>query len=101
MALNASPTYSITPSAKKVPLKTNYISVFDYSSQFDAETHEKIAKIYGSQSVSGMLYMLGAESAMASDKYIWTEEGRLHTVYKDVARSSNVFTKANHVFREG
>lgn len=101
MALNATPTYSVTPSSKKVPSKTNYISLFDYSSQYDAETHEKIAKIYGSQSLSGMLYMLGAESAMASDKYIWTEEGRLHTVYKDVARAANVFTKAGHVFRVG
>jgi hypothetical protein len=101
MALNSTPTFSVTPSAKKQALKTNYISLFDYSSQYDAETHEKIAKIYGSQSVSGMLYLLGAESSMASDKYIWTEEGRLHTVYKDVARSANVFTKANHVFRVG
>lgn len=101
MALNATPTFSLSPTSKKVPLKTNYISLFDYSSQYDAETHEKIAKIYGSQSVSGMLYMLGAESSMASDKYIWTEEGRLHTVYKDVARSGKVFTKANHVFRVG
>lgn len=101
MALNAVPTYSVSPSSQKVPLKTNYISLFDYSSQYDAETHEKIAKIYGAQSVSGMLYMLGAESAMASDKYIWTEEGRLHTVYTDVARTTNVFTKAGHVFRVG
>ena len=101
MALNATPTFSITPSSKKVPLKTNYISLFDYSNQYHPETHEKIAKIFGSQSVSGMLYMLGAESAMASDKYIWTEEGRLHTVYKDVSRAGNVFTKAGHVFRIG
>ena len=101
MALDSTPTFSVEPSSKKTPLQTNYISYFDYSSQFDAETHEKIAKIYGSQSVSGMLYMLGAESAMASDKYIWTEEGRLHTVYTDVARSSAVFTKAGHVFRVG
>lgn len=101
MALNTVPTFALTPTSKKVPLKTNYISLFDYSSHADAETHDKIAKIYGSQSVSGMLYMLGAEAAMASDKYIWTEEGRLHTVYKDVARSANVFTKANHVFRVG
>lgn len=101
MALNTVPTYSVTPSSKKVPLKTNYISLFDYTNQFDPETHEEIAKTYGSQSVSGMLYMLGSEAPMASDKFIWTEEGRLHTVYTDVARSSNVFTKANHVFRVG
>lgn len=101
MPLNATPTYSVTPSSKKVPLKTNYISFFDYSNQYDAEKHDKIAKIYGSQSVAGMLYMLQAEASMASDKFIWTEEGRLHTVYTDVARASNVFTKANHVFRVG
>ena len=101
MAINATPTYAISPSSKKVPLKTNYISLFDYSSQFDAETHDKLVKIYGSQSVSGMLYMLGSEQAFASDKYIWTEEGRLHTVYNTVAKSGNVFTQANHVFRLG
>lgn len=101
MAINSEPTFKTTPTSKKVALQTNYISLFDYSSQYDAETHEKMAKVYGSQSVSGMLYMLGAEAAMASDKFIWTEEGRLHTVYKDVTRSSNVFTKAGHVFRVG
>lgn len=101
MALNDIPTYSVQPSSKKVPLKTNYISLFDWTSQFKPETHEKIANIFGSQSVSGMLYKLGAESSMASDKYIWTEEGRLHTVYRDVTRAGNVFTKANHVFRVG
>lgn len=101
MAINATPAPQYTPSSKKVPLATNYISLFDYSSQFDAETHEKIAKIYGSQSISGMLYMLQSEAPMASDRYIWTEEGRLHTVYRDVTRAGAVFTKANHVFRVG
>lgn len=101
MGLNSVPTYSVTPSAQKVPTQTNYISLFDYTSQFEPEVHEEIAKIYGEQSVSGLLYMLESEAAMASDKYIWTEEGRLHTVYTDVTRSSNTFTKANHVFRVG
>jgi len=99
MALNSSPTYKVTPSSTKSVLKSNYISLFDYTSQYSPETHDSIAQIYGKQSVSGMLYMLGAESGFASDKYIWTEEGRLHTVYNDVTRSSSVFTKANHVFR--
>jgi hypothetical protein len=101
MALNTTPTYQINPSSTKVATKTNYISKFDYTSQYDVETHEGLANIYGNRSVTGMLYMLGAEASMASDKFIWTEEGRLHTVYKDVARSGNVFTKANHVFRVG
>ena len=101
MALNATPTYSVEPSSQKTPLKTNYISLFDYSSQYKPETHDKIAKIYGQQSISGMLYMLGAESSMASDKFIWTEEGRLHTVYTNVARTNSVFTRNAHVFRVG
>ena len=101
MALNATPTYQVSPSSKKVPTKTNYIDFFDYTNQFDAETHDKIANIYGSQSVTGMLYKLGSEAAFASDKFIWTEEGRLHTVYTDVARAGKVFTKNNHNFRVG
>lgn len=99
MALNASPNSRLTPTSQKVMLPTNYISLFDYTHQYAPSQHEELACIYGKQSVSGMLYMLGAESSMASDKHIWTEEGRLHTVYKNVSRAGNVFTQANHVFR--
>lgn len=100
MALNAQPSAQVRPSSTKSVLKTNYISLFDYSSQEAPETHDEIATIYGKQSVSGMLYMLGAESGFASDKVIWTEEGRLHTVYNTVARAGNVFTQVGHVFRK-
>src|SRR5690606_20528472 len=99
MSLNSTPTYKITPTSVKAQLPTNYISLFDYSHHAAPEVHDQIANIYGKQSVSGMIYLLGAESSMASDKFIWTEEGRLHTVYKDVTRAGNVFTKIGHVFR--
>ena len=99
MPLNGTPTFKVTPTSTKTVLPTNYISLFDFTSQYSPETHDEIAQIYGKQSVAGMLYMLGAESGFASDKVIWTEEGRLHTIYKDVTRAGNVFTKANHVFR--
>lgn len=100
MALNASPAPKLTPSSTKTVLPTNYISLFDFTSQYSPDVHAELAQIYGKQSVSGFLYMLGAESSFASDKSIWTEEGRLHTVYKDVTRSGSVFTKAGHVFRQ-
>jgi hypothetical protein len=100
MALNANPAPALQPSAVKVQLPTNYISLFDYTSQYAPETHDEMVDIYGSQSVNGMLHILGAEAAIASDQYIWTEKGRLHTVYKDVARAGNVFTKAGHNFRK-
>ena len=99
MALNASPAAKLTPSSSKTVLPSNYISLFDFTNQYAPDTHEELAQIYGQQSVSGFLYMLGAESSMASDKSIWTEEGRLHIVYNDVARSGVTFTKAGHVFR--
>ena len=90
---------NLTPTSTKVTLQSNYISLFQFSNQNLPDTHDELAQIYGNQSISGMLYMLGAESSMASDKSIWTEEGRLHTVYTDVSRSGSVFTKVGHVFR--
>lgn len=100
MALLNTPNFKVTPSSTKTQLQSNYISLFDFSSVNAPETHDELASIYGSQSVSGMLYMLGSEGSFASDKYIWTEKGRLHTVYKTVARSGNTFTQAGHVFRK-
>ena len=100
MALQAQPAIKLTPSSVKAQLPTNYVSYYDFSSQFIPDAHEELASIYGNQSITGMLYMLSAENGMNADKHIWTEEGRMHTVYKDVARSTNTFTKANHVFRK-
>lgn len=99
MALNASPTYAITPSQTKQVLPTNYVSLYDFSSVYLPDTHEEMARIYGNQSVAGMLYLLGAESSLEADQSIWTEEGRLHTVYTDVTRVADVFTKTGHTFR--
>lgn len=100
MALNATPAAAVTPSSVKVQLPTNYISLFDYTSAASPDTYSEMVNIYGHQSVLGQLRIFDAEQATASDQFIWTEKGRLHTVYKDVARSSNVFTKANHNFRK-
>lgn len=101
MALAANPTFKVTPTSTKTILPTNYISLFDYSHQYDVATHDKLAPIYGSQSITGMLPMMSAESSFDSDLYKWTEEGRLHTVYTDATRTGAVFTKVGHVFRKG
>lgn len=89
-----------TPSSVKTQGKTNYISLYDYTSVYAPDVHDEIANIYGNQSISGMLKKFGAEGTFAADTHIWTEEGRLHTNYRDVARAGNIFTKANHVFRK-
>jgi hypothetical protein len=99
MALNEFPGASFTPSSTKTVKKSNFINLFDYSSQFAPETHDEMAPIFGNQSVVGFLQMLKAESSYASDKYYWTEKGRLHTLLTGITRSGNVFTKPGHVFR--
>lgn len=99
MALSEVPKVQLQPTAHKVQLPTNYVSYYDFTSQFLPDTHEEQAYIYGNQSIGGMLYMLESESGMSADKTIWSEEGRLHTVYKDITRVGNVLTKANHNFR--
>lgn len=101
MALNPTPTYSISPSSIKAPSQTNYIDIFDYTSQYAPDAYEKLISIYGDQSLMGMIFELGSEEAISSDQYIWTEKGRLHTSYEAVTRTGNVFTQAGHVFRVG
>lgn len=101
MALNVSPAVSFTPSSIKKPTSENYIDIFDYTTQYEPDAYEKLISIYGDQSLMGMLFELGSEEAISSDKYIWTEKGRLHTSYDDVTRAANVFTKAAHVYRVG
>ena len=100
MALDAQPTFKVTPSQVKAQLASNYVSYYDFTSQYVPDTGTELAQIYGNQSISGMLHLLGAEYGSNADKYIWSENGRLHTIYNAVTRSGNIFTQANHVFRQ-
>ncbi len=102
MALASSPTYSITPSATKAVLPTNYVSLYDFSHAYLPNTHDEIARKYGNQSITGLLYLLGAESSLDADKFIWSEDGRLFTVYTDATfvASTGVVTKTAHNFRK-
>lgn len=101
MALASVPTYQIQPSSVKAPAQTNYIDIFDYTSQFAPDAYEELISIYGDQSLTGMVFELGSEEPISSDQYIWTEKGRLHTAYDAVTRSGNIFTQAGHVYRVG
>lgn len=99
MALLSSPTYAITPSSTPQVLASNYISNFDFLRTELPEVYSEQFEIYGNRSVASFLRAAGAEYPFASDLVKWTEEGRLHTVYTDVTRSGNTFTKNSHVFR--
>ena len=83
MAVLSTPGFNLQPSAQQVPLKTNYISNFDFLSQYLPDTYEKEFERYGNRTVSSFLRMVGAEMPSNSDLIKWAEQGRLHTKYTD------------------
>ena len=82
--LAVNPTFSLQPSAQRVPLETNYITNFDFLNQYLPDTYEKEFERYGNRTLSSFLRMVGAEMPSNSDLIKWAEQGRLHTKYVDV-----------------
>ena len=83
MAVQAVPGFNLQPSAQQVPLKTNYITNFDFLNQYLPDTYEKEFERYGNRTVASFLRMVGAEMPSNSDLIKWAEQGRLHTKYVD------------------
>ena len=81
MAILASPTFGLTPSSEQVPLQTNYITNFNFLTQYLPDTYEKEFERYGNRTVASFLRMVGAEMPSNSDMIKWAEQGRLHTKY--------------------
>jgi hypothetical protein len=79
--INATPGFDLQPSAQRVPLKTNYITNFDFMNQYLPDTYEKEFERYGNRTISSFLRMVGAEMPSNSDLIKWAEQGRLHTKY--------------------
>lgn len=90
MALSASPTFALAPSADQAAYATNYISSFDFTSHEMPELYEREFARYGNRSLSSLLRSLGHESPMASDLVKYAEQGRLHLKYDDVNADSAV-----------
>ena len=87
-ALNATPGFSLQPSAQKVPLESNYITNFDFLNQYLPDTYEKEFERYGNRTLSSFLRMVGAEMPSNSDLIKWAEQGRLHIKYTDVGTAA-------------
>ncbi len=98
-SLQASPTYSLTPSAEPMVLSTNYITNFDFTGTELPDTYSENFEIYGNRSIASFLRSASAELPSSSDLIKWSEEGRLHTKYTGVTRTAKVFTQAGHNFR--
>ena len=55
-SFNALPTFGLQPSASQVALQTNYITNFDFLSQYLPDTYEKEFERYGNRSVSSYVW---------------------------------------------
>tara|TARA_R100000541_G_scaffold59352_1_gene72965 strand:- start:484 stop:1920 length:1437 start_codon:yes stop_codon:yes gene_type:complete len=101
-SLQTTPGVAITPSSVKATLPTNYITNFDFLTQYLPDTYEAEFERYGNRSISSFLRMVGAELPTNSDLIKWAEQGRLHTKYQAVtfaaidapAAGQQVFTLA-------
>ncbi len=80
----------LTPRPVKGLFADNYIALdaMDFTQQFLPEVYEKEVERYGKRTVGGFLRMVGAEMPMASDRVVWSEQGRLHVAYDNVASDS-------------
>ena len=80
----------LTPRPIKGLFGDNYLSVadMDFTQQFLPEVYEKEVERYGKRTVGGFLRMVGAEMPMASDRIVWSEQGRLHIAYDGVSSNS-------------
>jgi len=74
-------SYDLQPSSVKSTLQSNYITSFDFLSQYLPDTYEQEFARYGDRSISSFLRRMSAEIPSNSDLIKWTEEGRLHTKY--------------------
>ena len=76
----------LTPRPVKGLFADNYLSVsdMDFTQQFLPEVYEKEVERYGKRTVGGFLRMVGAEMPMASDRIVWSEQGRLHIAHDGV-----------------
>ena len=81
MSVSNIPGFDLQPSAQRVPVRSNYITNFDFSNQYLPDTYEKEFERYGNRTISSFLRMVGAEMPSNSDLIKWAEQGRLHTKY--------------------
>jgi len=80
----------LTPRPVKGLFGDNYLSLtdLDFTQQFLPEVYEKEVERYGNRTIGGFLRMVGAEMPMASDRVVWSEQGRLHIAFDDATISN-------------
>ena len=88
----------LTPRPVKDLWGSNYLNIagndFNFAKQFLPEVYEKEVERYGNRTISGFLKMVGAEMPMASDEVVWSEQGRIHVAFSDMAITSGNHTSS-------
>jgi hypothetical protein len=84
-------TPQLQPAAEQVALATNYITSFNFATQYLPDTYEKEFERYGNRSISSFLRMVGAELPSNSDQIKWAEQGRLHIKYTSVGSNGTTY----------
>ena len=88
MALLASPGPQVTPSATATVQPGNYITNFDFLNQYLPDIYADEFERYGNRTIASLLRLTGSEIPTNSDQIKWTEQGRLHTIYKDLTTAT-------------
>jgi len=97
------------PAPAKAALSANYVdftssATLGWAQQYLPELIEQEVERYGKRTISGFLAQVGAEEASASDRVVWSEQGRLHLSYSGTITDAGVFTVADsgtHAIRLG
>ena len=93
---------AIDAAPRKQTLATNYIDFAGGSTgweqQYLPDLMEKESEIYGKRTISGFLSQIGAEEPSASDRVVWSEQGRLHLAYTATYNDNNTdYTIVNDI----
>ena len=87
-AVLATPGFDLQPSSSQVPTSSNYITDFNFLTQYLPDTYEKEFERYGNRTISSFLRLVGAEMPCISDQIKWAEQGRLHTKFEKVGAAA-------------
>ena len=87
-AVLPTPGFDLQPSSSQVPTSSNYITDFNFLTQYLPDTYEKEFERYGNRTISSFLRLVGAEMPCISDQIKWAEQGRLHTKFEKVGAAA-------------
>ena len=104
MATFPNPLSGLTPRPVKQATGDNYIALsamnFDGSTELPEVLEQEVER-FGKRTVGGFLRMVGAEMPMASDRVVWSEQGRLHIAFENkTMTNAGVVTLASAAERD-